>query len=112
MFFFYIIGHLVMGWWYFDWWVWLIIGVSLFGALSSTFRFIAYRASDVPANPEVRYYSTQDTTTYVPRNDQLYSQPVTSSIPKEEINAKYCTYCGSNLEPGSQYCTNCGAPIQ
>ncbi len=112
LFFFYVIGYLVMRWWYFEWWVWLILGISFISALGSTLRFIAYRSSNIPAQPEVRYYTHQNISTYTPENESLYNQPITSTIPKEAYITKYCAYCGSNLEPGSKYCTNCGAPVQ
>lgn len=112
VFFFYVIGYLFMRWWYFDWWVWLIIGVAFISAIGSTLRFIAYRSSDVPAQPEVRHYTTQNTSSYIPESNPLYNQPLTSSIPKESHSTKYCAYCGTNLESRSQYCSNCGAPIQ
>jgi len=34
----------LIGWWSGAWWVWLIIGISGISAISTTLRYIAYRA--------------------------------------------------------------------
>lgn len=91
---FFVVGILLAGWWYYDaWWVWLIIGLSFMGAVSSTIRFFVYR--------EIEPIVTE----------------VTASVQVEEIpepvkTTKFCQSCGQKVEGTEKFCANCGAPIK
>ncbi|MCK5047599.1 MAG: zinc ribbon domain-containing protein, partial [Candidatus Heimdallarchaeota archaeon] len=91
---FFVVGVLLTPWWPIDtWWVWLIIGLSFMGAVSSTIRFFVYR--------EIEPIVTE----------------VTASVQVEEIpeqikNAKFCQSCGQKAEGTEKFCANCGAPIE
>ncbi len=109
-FFFYIIGDLLVGWWHNAWWVWMIIGFSLIGAVSSTLRYVAYGFSSVPQEAEVRHYSTDlDTSDYIIESDPTHKPQVPT--PNASNNAKFCKFCGEAKEENSQYCSNCGLEI-
>ncbi|NHJ48622.1 MAG: zinc ribbon domain-containing protein [Asgard group archaeon] len=111
-FFFYIIGGYVAHWWAMEWWVWMILGFSVLGAISTTIRYIIYRKPSVPDDHATRHYSDDSPIAYVPERDPIHSQPISGSYPKESSEAKFCKYCGVNMDAGSQYCSNCGAPTQ
>lgn len=91
---FYIVGNLLAEWWGYEaWWVWLIIGLSLMSAVTSTIRFFVYR--------EIEPIVTE----------------VTASVQVEEIpepvkTAKFCQSCGQKVEGTEKFCANCGSPIE
>jgi hypothetical protein len=91
---FYIVGLLLAEWWdYSAWWIWLIIGMSLMGAVSSTIRFFVYR--------EVEPIVTEATSIVV----EEMPEPVKEAI-------RYCQSCGQSIEGTEKFCANCGAPIE
>jgi len=112
VFFFYIIGDLVIGWWSGAWWVWLIIGISGISTISTTLRYIAYgfgakRRDDY--YPQDNYGSNYQK--YEADDHQVSSNSIRiieSSTKKEE----YCKYCGQAISNPGSYCSNCGAMVE
>lgn len=91
---FYLIGVLAASWFdYGDWWVWLIIGLLLMGAITSTIRYFVY-SSDETTQPRER---TRTTITV-------------ETTPKDED--KFCQSCGAKVEGLEKFCANCGAAIE
>lgn len=105
LFFFYIIGDLLANWWHNAWWVWVILGFSLIGAISTTLRFFASRFSDVS---DVEYDS--DIPTSVAITESVY-QTEYSSKEQTSTAIRYCKNCGAAIEQPSQYCASCGEEI-
>ena len=107
-FFFYIIGDLIAGWWHNAIWVWIILGFALISAISTSFRYFAYRESHVPVEHEARHY-VDNTQGYIPQQDSsLYAEP--TQIEKTQSET-YCKFCGSSIELGAEFCANCGASV-
>ena len=112
IFFFYIIGDLLIGWWRGAWWVWLIIGISGISAISTTLRYIAYRAG------------TKRSGNYYPQNnygansqiDENENYPVSSGsvriIESQTKKEEFCKYCGQAITGPASYCPNCGAMVE
>ena len=90
---FFVIGILLANWWSYDaWWVWLIIGLSFMGSISSTIRFFVYR--------EIETIVTKATSIVV----EEVPEPVKET-------SKFCQSCGQQVEGTEKFCANCGAPV-
>lgn len=91
---FYVIGIEAAGWWTYDaWWVWLILGLSFMGTISTTIRFFVYRHDDVQPVPETTTIQTPE--------------PI-----QPEKGPKFCQSCGQQVEGTEKFCANCGAPVE
>ncbi|TET27911.1 MAG: zinc ribbon domain-containing protein [Candidatus Heimdallarchaeota archaeon] len=90
---FFVIGILLANWWSYDaWWVWLIIGLSFMGSISSTIRFFVYR--------EIEPIVTKATSIVV----EEVPEPVKET-------SKFCQSCGQQVEGTEKFCANCGALV-
>lgn len=95
LFFFYIIGDLLADWWHNAWWVWMILGFSLIGAISTTFRYFA-------SGPERQSEFTQES------EQSAIIEPQSEEI---STNVKFCKNCGAAIESPSQFCASCGEEL-
>ena len=105
-------GVFIKEWWTFnDFWIWIILSISFFTAISSTISYLAKRRQ--VGNDYPQSYSNNE---YVSSNGNMHSQPIInnyqeSTFPKESTS-KYCKFCGVKLEGNETYCINCGALIE
>lgn len=112
LFFFYIFGDLIADWWHNAWWVWLILGFSLIGAISTTLKYLASGSDN---------YSKHNSNFDQPSDAEILQQPIGSS--EQQYNSKlstrgytptdvkYCKNCGGAIETTSQFCASCGEEL-
>jgi len=110
IFFLYVLGDLVFGWWTGAWWVWLIIGLFGLGAVSSTLRYIAYgfgatshEADHYHENSDIQILENEE------REDTSSNVRIIKSHQKE---VKSCKYCGQSVTGPASFCPNCGAMVE
>ncbi|MHA1211962.1 MAG: hypothetical protein ACTSSH_05825 [Candidatus Heimdallarchaeota archaeon] len=108
--FFYIIGDVTFGWWHNAIWVWIIIGFSLLGAISTSIRFFIFASSRISQHPETRYYSENNVQEYIPESDS--SLMPTRGEEESHKTKRFCKYCGVEITGSGEFCQNCGSPSQ
>ena len=112
VFFFYIIGDLVIDWWSGAWWVWLILGFSLIGAISTTFRYLASGSDNYSTRKLESEYSsaTEINQQSVSSSEQQYdSREATKDYTPTSVN--FCKNCGGAIDNPSQFCASCGEEL-
>lgn len=112
LFIFYIFGDLIANWWHNAWWVWIILGFSLIGAVSTTFRYLASGSTN---------YSTYNSNTEYSSGTELHQQPIDSSVEQYDsrvstkdytpTNVRFCKNCGGAIDSTSQFCASCGEEL-
>lgn len=107
-FFFYIVGDLIMSWWHNAWWAWLIIAVSLFGAITTTLRSIANRSESMVIT-ESDDHSTSFAYHY--QTDDENSNNINTETHSFESSSKYCKNCGAEVSDTNRYCAFCGEVV-
>ncbi len=112
LFIFYIFGDLIANWWHNAWWVWLILGFSLIGAISTTFRYLASGSANYSVRKSDSEYSS---------DTGIHHQSIESSEQQNDsklsakaytpINVRFCKNCGGAIENPSQFCASCGEEL-
>lgn len=108
-FFFYIIGDVIAGWWHNAWWVFMILGFSLIGAISASIRFLFIGPRGLPEYQEERMeHISTNVEAKVISNSYTQGEQLQS---KELSSAKYCKNCGTGINESGSFCPNCGEAL-
>jgi len=112
LFIFYIFGDLIANWWHNAWWVWLILGFSLIGAISTTFRYLASGSDNYSTRKSDSEYSSATEINHQPvsSSEQQYdSREATKDYTPTSVN--FCKNCGGAIDNPSQFCASCGEEL-
>ena len=111
LFFFYIIGDLLANWWHNAWWVWMILGFSLIGSISTTFRYFTVGPE---RQTEYTQEADQSVMIEVQNESDFSSEPEYKSNGSSDefsIMPNFCKNCGAAIEVQSQFCASCGEEL-
>ncbi len=112
LFIFYIVGDLIANWWHNAWWVWLILGFSLIGAISATLKYYTSGSDNLSEQNSGSEHSL-DAEKHHQFNNSSQEQ-YSSKLSTEEYTptiSKFCNNCGGAIEKPSQFCASCGEEL-